>query len=423
MSVSQIARKSSGKSVVSRYLDGVVEHVRVKNPGEPEFHQAVVEVLTSLEPVLERHPAYRTEKVLDRLVEPERVIVFRVPWVDEQGEIQVNRGYRIEMIERDRPLQGRPPLPPLRLCRIAEVPRVRAGLQERAHDASHGRRKGRLRLRPQGQRSDGEVMRFCQSFMVELQRHIGQFTDVPAGDIGVGGREIGYLFGQYKRIRNEFTGVLTGKGLEWGGSMIRPEATGYGCVYFANDMLAAQDDDLEGKACLVSGSGNVAQYTVEKLLDLGAKPVTLSDSQRVRPRPERHRPGEARVGHGTQERPSWAYQRVRGRVPGRAVHTRRSEDGSQPAVGDPGRLRVPERHAERDQREGRREPAGRRRAAGQRGREHADDARRQSSSFTRRGILLRSGKAANAGGVAVSGLEMSQDALRLTGHAKRWTRG
>ncbi|MDH5280706.1 MAG: glutamate dehydrogenase, partial [Thermoleophilia bacterium] len=238
MSVSQIAVKSRGKNVTSRYIDGVVEHVKTKNPGEPEFHQAVLEVLTPLVAVLERHPHYRTEKVLDRLVEPERVIVFRVPWVDDNDEIQVNRGYRIEMSSAIGPFKGGLRFHPSVNVGLLKFLAFEQVFKNALTTLPLGGGKGGSDFDPRD-RSNGEVMRFCQSFMVELQRHIGPFTDVPAGDIGVGEREIGYLFGQYKRIRNEFSGVLTGKGLEWGGSMIRPEATGYGCVYFANDMLAS----------------------------------------------------------------------------------------------------------------------------------------------------------------------------------------
>jgi glutamate dehydrogenase (NADP+) len=254
--------------------------VKAKNPAEPEFHQAVQEVFESLRLVLGKHPEYHSARILERIVEPERVIMFRVPWFDDQGDIQVNRGFRIEMNSAIGPYKGG-----LRFHASVNLGILKFLAFEQVFKNSlttlpMGGGKGGSDFDPKG-KSDNDVMRFCQSFMTELSRHIGPDTDVPAGDIGVGGREIGYLFGQYKRLRNEFTGVLTGKGLNWGGSLIRPEATGYGCVYFAAEMLKSRKDSLEDKLCLVSGSGNVSQYTVEKLLDLGAKPLTLSDSNGI----------------------------------------------------------------------------------------------------------------------------------------------
>jgi glutamate dehydrogenase (NADP+) len=237
----------------------------------------VREVAESVELLVDRHPEYRDHKILERIIEPERVVMFRVPWVDDTGEIQVNRGYRVEMSSAIGPYKGGLRFHPSVYLGLLKFLAFEQVFKNALTTLPMGGGKGGANFDPKG-KSDGEVMRFCQSFMTELQRHIGPNTDVPAGDIGVGGREIGYLFGQYKRIRNEFTGTLTGKGVGWGGSLIRPEATGYGCVYFADEMLKTRDDSLEGKVCLVSGSGNVAQYTVEKLLDMGAKPVTLSDS-------------------------------------------------------------------------------------------------------------------------------------------------
>src|SRR6195256_5319260 len=259
------------------YIEDVMATVKAKNPAEPEFHQAVQEVFESLRLVLQRHPEYRSSKILERITEPERVLMFRVPWFDDRGEPQVNRGFRIEMNSAIGPYKGG-----LRFHASVNLGILKFLAFEQVFKNSlttlpMGGGKGGSDFDPKG-KSDNEVMRFCQSFMTELQRHIGPDTDVPAGDIGVGGREIGFLFGQYKRLRNEFSGVLTGKGLAWGGSLIRPEATGYGCVYFAEEMLKTRKQTLEGKICLVSGSGNGSQYTVEKVLDLGAKPVTLSDS-------------------------------------------------------------------------------------------------------------------------------------------------
>jgi glutamate dehydrogenase (NADP+) len=262
------------------YIEQVMATVKAKNPAEPEFHQAVQEVLDSLKLVLAKHPEFRAARILERITEPERVIMFRVPWFDDQGNIQVNRGFRIEMNSAIGPYKGGLRFHPSVNLGILKFLAFEQVFKNSLTTLPMGGGKGGSDFDPKG-KSDNEVMRFCQSFMTELQRHIGPDTDVPAGDIGVGGREIGFMFGQYKRLRNEFTGVLTGKGLSWGGSLIRPEATGYGCVYFASEMLKSRKDSLEGKLCLVSGSGNVSQYTVEKLLDLGAKPVTLSDSNGV----------------------------------------------------------------------------------------------------------------------------------------------
>src|SRR5881227_2430291 len=249
------------------YVAELMGEVKAKNPAEPEFHQAVQEVVDSLTVVLEQHPEYRREKILQRIVEPERVIMFRVPWRDDRGNLHVNRGFRIQMNSAIGPYKGGLRFHPSVNLSILKFLAFEQVFKNALTTLPMGGAKGGSDFYPKG-KTDFEVMRFCQAFMTELQRHIGQFTDVPAGDIGVGGREIGYLFGQYKRIRNEFTGVLTGKGLTWGGSLVRPEATGYGSVYFAQEMLATRQETLEGKTCLISGAGNVAQYTVEKLLDL-----------------------------------------------------------------------------------------------------------------------------------------------------------
>jgi len=262
---------------MNSFVSSLMAEVKAKNPAEPEFHQAVQEVAESLAIVLDRHAEYRHAKVVERIIEPERVILFRVPWVDDRGQVQVNRGFRIEMNSAIGPYKGGLRFHPSVNLGILKFLAFEQVFKNSLTTLPMGGGKGGSDFDPKG-KSDNEVMRFCQSFMCELFRHIGPDTDVPAGDIGVGGREIGYLFGQYKRLRNEFTGVLTGKGLNWGGSLIRPEATGYGAVYFAQEMLVARGDSLKGKRCLVSGSGNVAQYTVDKLIELGAKPMTLSDS-------------------------------------------------------------------------------------------------------------------------------------------------
>jgi len=247
------------------------------NPGEIEFLQAVTEVAESVKPVLDKHPEYRAAKLLERMVEPERTIMFRIPWVDDRGDVQINKGYRIEMNSAIGPYKGGLRFHPSVNLSILKFLAFEQTYKNALTTLPMGGAKGGANFDPKG-KSDNEVMRFCHSFMFEMFRHLGPNTDVPAGDIGVGPREIGYLFGMYKKLRNEFTGVLTGKGIEWGGSLIRPEATGYGTIYFAAEMLATKGETLEGKTCLISGSGNVAQYAVEKVLELGGKVVTLSDS-------------------------------------------------------------------------------------------------------------------------------------------------
>lgn len=260
---------------MSDYLNKILSEVKAKNPAEPEFHQAVQEVAESLEVVLERHPEYRSAKILERMVEPERVIMFRVPWMDDQGEIHVNRGFRIEMNSAIGPYKGGLRFHPSVNLGILKFLAFEQVFKNSLTTLPMGGGKGGSDFDPKG-KSDNEVMRFCQSFMSELYRHIGADTDVPAGDIGVGAREIGFLFGQYKKLKNEFTGVLTGKGLNWGGSLIRPEATGFGAVYFAQEMLKTRGQDVEGKTFAVSGFGNVAWGAVIKINQLGGKVVTLS---------------------------------------------------------------------------------------------------------------------------------------------------
>lgn len=262
---------------MSKKIEEFMELVIRKNPGETEFHQAVREVVESVMPFIEKNPKYQMAKILEKMIEPERTIIFRVPWLDDQGQVQINRGFRIEMSSAIGPYKGGLRFHPSVNLGILKFLAFEQVFKNSLTTLPMGGGKGGSDFDPKG-KSDNEVMSFCQSFMIELSRHIGPDTDVPAGDIGVGAREIGFLFGQYKRLRNEFTGVLTGKGLNWGGSLIRPEATGYGCVYFVQEMLKTRGESIEGKVCAVSGSGNVAQYTVEKLIQLGAKPVTLSDS-------------------------------------------------------------------------------------------------------------------------------------------------
>ena len=365
---------TTGIKTPANYINDVMALVKAKNPAEPEFHQAVQEVLESLRLVLERHPEYISARILERITEPERLIMFRVPWFDDQGNVQVNRGFRIEMNSAIGPYKGGLRFHPSVNLGILKFLAFEQVFKNSLTTLPIGGGKGGSDFDPKG-KSDNEVMRFCQSFMTELCRHIGPDTDVPAGDIGVGGREIGFLFGQYKRIRNEFTGVLTGKGLHWGGSLIRPEATGYGCVYFAEEMLKTRKESFDGKICLVSGSGNVSQYTVEKLLQLGAKPVTVSDSDGAIYDPDGI----------NEEKLAWIMElknvkrgrirRLRGSVQESDLHAYRPEAGLQPALErHQGRLRFPQRHAERNQCQGRGQPHQQWGEGCGRGRQHAEHA-------------------------------------------------
>lgn len=258
-------------------MEEILTLIKNRDPHEREFHQAVEEVFGTIQPILDLHPEYRAARILERLAEPERVVCFRICWQDDAGQIQINRGYRVQMNSAIGPYKGGLRFHPSVNLGILKFLAFEQVFKNALTTLPMGGGKGGADFDPKG-KSDAEVMRFCQAFMIELFRHIGPFTDVPAGDIGVGAREIGYLFGMYKKLANQFSGVLTGKNLNWGGSLVRPEATGYGCVYFAAEMFAEANQTLAGKTCLVSGSGNVAQYTVEKLIALGAKPVTLSDS-------------------------------------------------------------------------------------------------------------------------------------------------
>ena len=396
---------------VSRYVDRLMDDVTAKNPGEPEFYQAVREVAASVELVIERHPNYGHERILERIIEPERVVMFRVPWMDDEGEIHVNRGFRVEMSSAIGPYKGGLRFHPSVYLGLLKFLAFEQIFKNALTTLPMGGAKGGADFDPKG-KSDAEVMRFCQSFMTELQRHIGPNTDVPAGDIGVGAREIGYLFGQYKRIRNEFTGVLTGKGLEWGGSLIRPEATGYGAVYFAHEMLLTREDSLEGKTCLVSGSGNVSQYTVEKLSEMGALAVTLSDSD-----------GFVHDPKGiTIDKLQWVME-LKNERRGRIAEYAERFPGTTFTATDPGDDHNPLWDI----------PAECAFPSATENEINAKDAANLLSNgvfvvseganmptvpegveqFVNAGILYGPGKAANAGGVAVSGLEMAQDSLRL----------
>jgi glutamate dehydrogenase (NADP+) len=400
---------------MSDYLTSLLAEVDAKNPAEPEFHQAVHEVAESVVGVLDRHPEYRSARILERMIEPERVILFRVPWADDAGQVQINRGFRIEMNSAIGPYKGGLRFHPSVNLGILKFLAFEQVFKNSLTTLPMGGGKGGADFDPKG-KSDAEVMRFCQSFMTELQRHIGPNTDVPAGDIGVGGREIGFLFGQYKRLRNEFTGALTGKGLGWGGSLIRPEATGYGTVYFAAEMLATRNQSLEGKRCLVSGSGNVAQYTVEKLLDLGARPVTLSDSSgHVYDEAGIDREKLAFVKELKNERRGRIEEYV-GRFPA-ATYTRATAPGAEnPLWSHPADAAFPSA----TQNEISAKDAG---TMLKNGVQLVSEGANMPTTpegvelFVDAGILYGPGKAANAGGVAVSGLEMAQNSMRYS-----WTR-
>ena len=389
-------------------IHDVIDLVARRNAGEPEFLQAVREVLESLEVVIERNRKYRDGRILERIVEPERQIIFRVPWTDDQGQVQVNRGFRIEFNSAIGPYKGCLRFHPSVNLSILKFLGFEQVFKNSLTTLPMGGGKGGSDFDPKG-KSDGEVMRFCQSFMTELQRHIGPDTDVPAGDIGVGGREIGYMFGQYKRLRNEFTGVLTGKGLKWGGSLIRPEATGYGAVYFAEEMLKTRGEHLAGKVCAVSGSGNVAQYTVEKLNQFGAKAVTLSDSA-----------GTVYDTDGiTPEKLAWAMNLKnvkRGRIKEYADHFKCAYLEGERPWNVPCDCAFPS--ATQNEISG--EDA---KALLKNGCTLVSEGANMPSTpaavdaFLEAKILYGPGKAANAGGVSTSGLEMSQNSMRLA-----WTR-
>jgi len=381
----------------------IYDAVVARDPNQPEFHQAVWEVLESLEPVLEQHPEYRS--IVERVVEPERLIHFRVPWVDDAGNIQVNRGFRIQFNGAIGPYKGGLRFHPSVNASILKFLAFEQIFKNSLTGLPMGGGKGGSDFDPKG-KSDDEVMRFCQSFMMELWRHIGHNCDVPAGDIGVGGREIGYMFGMYKKLRNEFqAGVLTGKGLSYGGSLIRPEATGYGLVYFAREMLAAQGKSFEGATVSISGSGNVAQFACEKVLDLGGKPVTMSDSS-----------GFIHDSEGIDRaKLAWIMDlknNRRGRISEYAAEfSSATFTASAPEPSSNGLWGVnvdvaPEAQMLVDNNvmavaEGANMPC----------------TPEAVEIFQKNGIMFAPGKASNAGGVATSGLEMSQNSLRYG-----WTR-
>ncbi len=383
---------------VSDFMHRVVS----RSPGEPEFHQAVSEVVESVWPVLERNPHYVEANLLDRMVEPERVIIFRVPWQDDEGQVHVNRGYRVEMNSAIGPYKGGLRFHPTVNLGLLKFLAFEQVFKNSLTTLPMGGGKGGSDFDPKG-RSDTEVMRFCQSFMSELWRHIGDRTDVPAGDIGVGAREIGFMFGTYKKLANEFSGVLTGKGIAWGGSLIRPESTGYGTVYFANEMLKTRQDSVFRKTCLVSGSGNVAQYAVDNINRLGGKAVTLSDST-----------GFIYDADGIDaEKLEWVKDLKnvrRGRISEYAEHFGvEFHEGQRPWYVEGAQVALP--CATQNELNG--EEAKQLLANGvtvvAEGANMPSD-REAVTQFVEAGILYGPGKAANAGGVATSGLEMAQNA-------------
>ena len=388
------------------YVKRVWEQVQAKNGHESEYLQAVQEVLESLEPVVEKMPELEANSILERIVEPERVIMFRVPWMDDSGKVQVNRGFRVQYNSAIGPYKGGIRFHPSVNLSILKFLGFEQVFKNSLTTLPMGGGKGGADFDPHG-KSDAEVMRFCQSFMTELYRHIGADTDVPAGDIGVGGREVGYMFGQYKRICNEFTGVLTGKGLQFGGSLIRPEATGYGCVYFAQNMLAVKGDDFKGKVCAVSGSGNVAQFCAEKLIQLGAKPVTLSDSagfiydpdgidaEKLAFVKELKNVKRGRIKEYADKYPSATY--TAGARPWSvkcdcafpcATQNELNGDEAKALITNGVKLVA----------EGANMPSTPEAVA----------------AFQAAGVMFAPGKASNAGGVATSGLEMSQNSIRMS---------
>ncbi len=413
MSVTETETKKTGAQ--PEFVHDVMANVKAKNPSEPEFHQAVEEVVESLVVVLDRHPEYRSNKIIERIIEPERVIMFRVPWMDDQGEVQINRGFRIEMNSVIGPYKGGLRFHPSVNLGILKFLAFEQVFKNSLTTLPMGGGKGGSDFDPKG-KSDNEVMRFCQSFMSELFRHIGPNTDIPAGDIGVGGREIGFLFGQYRKLRNEFTGVLTGKGINWGGSLIRPEATGYGAVYFAAEMLATRNETMEGKTCLVSGSGNVAQYTTEKILDLGGKVLTLSDSggyiydeegidrEKLAFVMDLKNNRRGRIKEYVEKYPKAVFTPIDPAAESNPLWNHKADCAFPSATQNEVNLKDAQNLLDNGVyvvSEGANMPTT------------PDGVK----LFLDKGILYGPGKAANAGGVAVSGLEMAQNSMRYS-----WTR-
>ena len=391
-----------------KQVDDFMTYVESKNPAQNEFIQAVREVVESLIPYVEENPKYKMAKILERIIEPERIIIFRVPWMNDKGEVQVNRGFRIEMNSAIGPYKGGIRFHPTVNLGILKFLAFEQVFKNSLTTLPMGGGKGGSDFDPKG-KTDAEVMRFCQNFMAELFRHIGPDTDVPAGDIGVGGREIGFMFGMYKKLRNEFTGVLTGKGREWGGSLIRPEATGYGCVYFAQEMLKTKGDDFEGKTVCISGSGNVAQFATEKVTELGGKVVTLSDSSRYIYDPDGIDSEKlayvmelknVRRGRIKEYADKYGVKYVDGKRPWGEICDVALPCATQNEInGEEAKTLI--KNGCICVSEGANMPS----------------TPEAMEEYIENKILYGPGKAANAGGVAVSGLEMSQNSLRLS-----WTR-
>jgi len=386
-------------------VENFMEKMEGRNSGEKEFLQAVEEVVSSLMPHVKRNPKYQKFKILERIVEPERTILFRAPWMDDNGDIHVNRGYRIEFNSAIGPYKGGIRFHPSVNLSILKFLGFEQIFKNSLTTLPMGGGKGGSDFDPKG-KSDNEVMRFCQSFMTELQRYIGQFTDVPAGDIGVGGREIGFMFGQYRKIRNEFTGVLTGKGLNWGGSLVRPQATGYGSTYFAQEMMKTKKDSIKGKTVAVSGSGNVAQYTVEKVLQLGGKVVTLSDSSGMIYDPD-----------GIDQKKLTYVMELKNIKRGRIKEYAEKYDCEYGAGKRPWHVKCDMAFPSATQNEINKDDA---KALIDNGCICVSEGANMPSTpeaveiFLNNKILYGPGKAANAGGVATSGLEMSQNSMRIS---------
>ena len=389
-------------------IDTFVEKVDAANPNEPEFMQAVVEVAESVIPFIENHPKYKGKSLLERIVEPERIVMFRVPWTDDEGNVHVNKGYRVEFNSAIGPYKGGLRFHPTVNLSVLKFLGFEQIFKNSLTTLPMGGGKGGSNFNPKG-KSDAEVMRFCQSFMTELSRHIGPNTDVPAGDIGVGGREIGYMFGQYKRLRNEFTGVLTGKSLSWGGSLIRPEATGYGTVYFAKEMLATKADTFEGKRVVISGSGNVAQFAAEKCQEYGAKVITMSDSS-----------GHIICEEGLSSEQLKFIMDLKNVRRGRIHEAADEFDNISFKEGTQWNVKADVTLPCATQNELKAEDA--KTLVGNGLAALAEGANMPCTPeaveiFQSNNILFAPGKASNAGGVATSGLEMSQNSLRMN-----WTR-
>ena len=386
-------------------IDAFIAKVEAANPNEPEFKQAVQEVAESVIPFIENNPKYQGNSLLERIVEPERTIMFRIPWTDDQGNIHVNKGYRVEFNSAIGPYKGGLRFHPTVNLSVLKFLGFEQIFKNSLTTLPLGGGKGGANFDPKG-KSDAEVMRFCQSFMTELSRHIGPNTDVPAGDIGVGGREIGYMFGQYKRIRNEFTGVLTGKSLSWGGSLMRPEATGYGTVYFAQEMLAVKGDTFNGKRVVISGSGNVAQYAAEKCMELGAKVITLSDSS-----------GHIVCNDGLSAEQLAFVMELKNVRRGRIHEAADAFDNISFVSGTPWSVSCDVALPCATQNELKGDDAkllisNRLIALGEGA--NMPCTPEAVEAFQASGVLFSPGKASNAGGVATSGLEMSQNSLRMS---------